>query len=509
MDNMKRLLELQKDISRIEDCITAMLAEAEHADNDNDIDFSGIVAYAEQSCFQGHCIERMDEEIVEKYIVALLSLTELLEKKEDKIRQYYFVARIFSAQWNIQLETLVGEAKLISAIDLTFLKDNLNEEEQVCFLFDALLMISLSGAINEKQLAYYCEMIAFFDIDKEVLSAIVKLVRGILTEEYQAFYECAGAFPFPVNNFSCYMKYKLEGTIISNVNQLDKIADTDIILTGYQYKGCTIDIDSYGKDNITFKNCVFDNVSNICAISTKVKFEDCTFKSCFREYELRNHGFGNSLKLYQVSLAVQRLSLFSFKNAEFYNCSFEDCRLINNEYASILLYNENGVISNCSFCDCQISATSIMMDSLCSTYSYDYGAIVVGNALSINQCRFIDCQAISSGRKSSALFGNQNSNIPAERQYVHIIYCMAGSSIEDCIFENCKCDGAYDDRSKRNNCMINVIGAMDRGNEFVDCKAAGNVGTLQWEISWNYDLSKDIGRVKEMQFQRMNEIFSK
>lgn len=257
---------------------------------------------------------------------------------------------------------------------------------------------------------------------------------------------------------------------------------------------------------------MFDNVSSIYAISTKVKFEDCTFKSCFREYELRNDGFGNDGTIYKISLAIQRLSLFSFKNAEFYDCSFEDCKLINNKYASILLYNENGIVSNCKFNHCQIKATSIDIGFLSSTH--DYGAIIVGKTLEVTQCKFTNCQAHSNGKKSKNIFApwynaGNDYNFPAEMQYVHIIYCMAGSSIEDCIFINCKCDGAYDDRSKRNNFVINVIGAMERENQFIDCKAAGNVGTLTWEISWNYDLSKDICVIEEQGIQLMNEIFSK
>lgn len=470
MAELSKIYEIQNDITRISRVIDDIIGEEEKSKNADNIDINRIEKLARQAVLKNHFIYHYDAEIVKKYCILLASAVRFMEKNDKKIRQYYFIARIlYGNNAEIPLDEIVVSAELVDIKDFSMLHKELQKDIKL-FLFDALLLTSLDGDMDEKQTDYYCELLAYVDVSKKDLENLFKVCACVLSGKDNELYQYASSFP--ISKLSCYLQNPIKGEVVTSLKELKQGKEKDVTVVGVNVKNMELDLDTYGKKNLRFLDCKFKNVSSICGVSTRIVFENCYFGDCKKESEL------HSSSEYEDGVTRRRgYALFSFGNADFINCSFERCSHINHWDATVFLKIDSGKIENCRFISCLVGSTAVTNDKGIGSYNYFvYCSLIYVDKVSVTNTKFEECIAIG-GENGGLLWLARSSDC----QYLNLIYCKGGN-IEKCEFLSCGCSGGSDERTKKNNFLINSIGAMEKGNKFTECTATGNVGTAEWGI---------------------------
>lgn len=472
-----KITALEKEIRVIHTMIQEISAEASNHEIDKDMDFLQIQEQGKRSAFIHHHTDTLDHDLKLKYCAFLAGMVNLSEDWERKRKQYYFVSKILFAQSiDITLEELIRDASLSTMADYQMLENSLTDEGIKLLLFDALLMISLSGDMEEKQRNYFYETIAFFQLSKNLLANLLGLVSCVLTLNEKQLYQYAKGVP--VSLLSCYFGKRIL-FIATAIEEITKVKDLEIIVYGVSFKGMEVRIDDYKKKNIRFLNCIFDNISNMTAYETKVEFENCQFQNCKREYEL--HTVERVEVGHQGAETVKGISfgLFQFNKGYIKSCKFENCRVINDKIASVILRIDEGFVENCSFNECLVGANSThCIYQICSVSldgSIDYAALIHSKKVSIIKCEFVNCYSHGNG-----YFSDSRSTNSPSHQTVHMIFCKGGS-IRQCSFSGCKCKDSVSVKF-RYNYLINSNGALEKENTFRNCSSYGNVGFYDWRI---------------------------
>ena len=334
-------------------------------------------------------------------------------------------------------------------------------------------MISLDGNIDEKQLSYFCETLAYTDMDRNDLECLCNVCSCVLSgDEYELYYY---AYGFPIVKLSCYLPNPIKGEVVISLDELKKAKEMDVMVTGANIQNMELDLDTYGKKHLRFFNCKFENVSSIRGIKTEVVFEGCYFVDCKKEYEL--HGSYVRDEFASIDKGYE-YALFSFENADFASCSFERCSHINHDVATILLKVGSGKIEDCNFISCSVGSNSIVKGKY-SNYEYEYGALIYVDKVSIIDAKYKNCSVKGNGSMCGSIMWKQC--VAPEYQNLNLVYCNGGN-IKGCEFLWCECSGLSRDSMKRYNYLINSIGALERNNKFIECTASSNTGTAKWEI---------------------------
>lgn len=490
-----KILTLEKELSKAISLVSELRASSEEKQTGSDIDFSKIIRYSSQAAFTEHYIKNLDIDVADHYCTLLLAAIDLLQDREKKVKQYYFVARIFEAvNPTKSLEELVTEAKMVSADDYVRMKDELSEEGRMAFLFDFLLMISLSGEIDSMQLDYYCETLSFFGIDSRQLRGLFETVKCVLSGEEDKVYDYLDAFPAWV--IGGYMPKPVRRTVITDAEKLKNCAEKEVIVYGVSFKDESMLIDEYKKSDIRFLECKFNGISAMTAKKTKTRFEKCVFCEC------SNDGSEDFADIYfdREEEGTKKLNkpyaVFNFKNADFINCVFSDCKANNINRASNLLQLRNGKVKNCSFKNCSIGAGGTRSKE--DTKLYEYGAILFSKETTIENCRFEDCKGYGNGQYGNGRFKEKDiftshvklSGSASDYQYIHMILCKNGK-VENCQFLRCICDGESELRNwlgnireaEKHHYLINAINSTQSQNTFTQCRTASEpIGTAEWGI---------------------------
>jgi uncharacterized protein YjbI with pentapeptide repeats len=466
---------LELEVQKLNHIITE-LVEENTAEKEDDIDLGKLQNLGKQAPFQNHYIGNKDVDLADKYAVLLASAAALEEKKEKRIGQYYFIARIMaSSKTQTALDEIVRDSKMISIKDFDSIGNELGNNGKKALLFDIFLMIALQGDIHEKQLDYFCEINAYFNTKKAEMQSIYQLVHCILTAEEKQIYQYAKNFP--VNVLSCYLSKPISGQVVTSVQEISKVKDSNIIIYGVAFQNTEVQIDDYKKKKIKFINCTFENVTSVTATITRVEFDGCWFKDCQKEKEkevkskIDNSNpisaVINNTTLFGENFVSGSAKLFEFKEAYIQNCNFENCEILNDSKESIILKIEKGSVENCNFHNCSIKA------------KINYGSIVYTEKVSITNCKFIDCRCQFYGNNTS----RKGMFVPLYR-CVCIIFCKGGN-VKKCKFLECICD-LPDDRNYgtdiKASSIINCISAIEKNNTFEKCKSTSNIGSAEWRI---------------------------
>lgn len=470
----EKIKALKKHLSSIEEIISSLEEKNANSDTGFEIDINQIDKMAKQAPYMGHFISEYDEEVIKKYIIFLASIVREADDIEKRTKQYYFISRLLhGTSIEMSISEWITKSELVELSDIEFIKEAINDD---CTLmaFDILLMISMDGAIDERQMNYFCEVLAYFSLDKKIVDALVKTCTFILKGEEAELFQYASMIP--ISKLSCYLKNPINEEVVSSVEGLRKSKNQDVVVAGVVFKNAELDIDKFNKISIDFKNCKFENISSIRARKTKVSFNNCSFDRCCKQGEFEDNIFFGLPK----TKTIFDNALIAIKTADFVECKFEKC---GQEYVnpiSIFIGLKQGKISRCTFKECfaRVNAVSRKRYSYSSSfYCYEHAALVYTNKVVMDNCKFVSCSCYGNGIKT--FLGGDRGRLGAEYEYLNIIYCNGGS-IENCEFNNCTCDGKSRDGIKRFNYIINRIGAMEKDNKFIKCNVS-NEGSEKWE----------------------------
>ena len=464
------IIALKKHLESIEELI-ANLEEAHEKNEEQVIDISRIESLARQVPFHGHFIKAYDEDIRAKYCTVLASYVRFADTNEKKAKQYYFISRIMQSDAaNKTLAEIITSSEMVGIADFEMIKQEMKQDISL-FVFDVLLMISLDGIFDENQINYFCETLAYLAVDKKALNSITNACACVLGrgEEKLLFQYAAD---IPVAKLSCYLTNPIPGEVCTTLDDAKESKEQYVTIAGANVKNQEIDIDSFGKENIRFYDCKFENVSSMTAKKTKVEFEACYFGDCKRMFDEREVEFYEKFKEQDIATGA----IFCFEEAIIDNCRFERCGQRYHGASGGLLLCEKGTISNSVFEDCFVNVYSFV--NTISTH-WEYAAMLFLNEVSVTACRFLSCRISGNGYKRS------HSIIPGSRgaseyQYLNIIYCQGGN-IEESEFVNCESSGLTNNREEKFNYVINIIGSMEKENKFLNCTATGNVGSAKWK----------------------------
>lgn len=471
------IIEVRKHIDFIEG-ILDNLEKEQKGQEEQEIDITRIEQFARQSAFKLHFLRVYDEDVAVKYCTLLASYVRFAGSMEKKVKQYYFLSRIlYSVNSSKGLEEVITGAELAGIKDFEIIMQELKNDIKL-FLFDILLMISLDGNIDEKQLSYFCETLAYTDMDRNDLECLCNVCSCVLSgDEYELYYY---AYGFPIVKLSCYLPNPIKGEVVISLDELKKAKEMDVMVTGANIQNMELDLDTYGKKHLRFFNCKFENVSSIRGIKTEVVFEGCYFVDCKKEYELPEPSPSGLTTTYYAN-EKNEYALFSFVNADFVSCSFKRCSHINHNVATILLKMDSGKIEDCNFMSCSVGSSGGRIAGKNGSMICEYGALIYVDKVSVINTKYQNCIVKGNGRKSLSLRSNVIRIFASDCQYLNLIYCNGGN-IKGCEFLWCECSGLSRDSMKRYNYLINSIGALERNNKFIECTASSNTGTAKWEI---------------------------
>lgn len=472
---------LKKHLSSIEEIISSLEEKDSNNSTEFEIDINQIDKMARQAPYKRHFISEYDEDIIKKYIIFMASIVREADDIEKRTKQYYFIDRLLKGTLvDMPINEWVTKSELVELSDIEFIKEAINDN-CVLMVFDILLMISMDGVINDRQMNYFCEVLAYFSLDKKIIDAVVKTVNLLLKGEEAELLQYASMIP--ISKLSCYLKNPVSGDVVASVEEIRKSKQEDVVVVGVVFKNEELDIDKFNKISIDFKNCKFENISSIRAKKTKVSFNNCSFDRCCKQGEFDDNGlFGRALKDDDSkSKTIFDNALISVKKADFIECTFEKC---GQEYVnpiSIFIGLKEGKISRCIFKECFANVNAVRRKRYSysdSTYYYEHATLLYTGKVVVDNCTFISCTSYGNGTESSFLFGGRD-RLGAEYEYLNIIHSVGGS-IENCEFNNCICDGRSSDIMKKFNYVINKIEAMEKDNKFVKCNVS-NVGSEKWD----------------------------
>lgn len=425
-------------------------------------DIQRIEQIARQSAFNTHFLKECDEDVVAKYCTILASYVRFADNVEKKVKQYYFLSRIlYNVSIHTGLEEIITNAGLVDSKDFEMMKQELGSNIKL-FVFDILLMISLDEEINEKQLSYFCETLAYANVKKKDMECMLQVCACVLSGREEELYQYASGFP--IMEIFCYLRSPIKGGIVISLDAIEETKEKDIIVVGANIKNMELDLDIYGKKSLSFLNCRFKHISSIRGIKTKVTFENCYFKDCRKQQRVKS------------AASEYICALFSFADAYFKNCSFKRCHHITtNQETTVLLKMDSGKIESCNFISCSVGCAGKKRLKLFWVRYYVWGALICANNVSVKNTKYQGC-VVKENEGSGGMYSRDFG-----ARYLHLIYCKGGN-IEGCEFLSCVCSGLSKDDIKSYNYLINSIGAMEKENQFIECKADGNVGTAEWEI---------------------------
>lgn len=461
----KKLLELEKEIDQVNVTLKELIQEFYHRneeDKEEKIDFDIITEYSKSTAFSGHYITKISIEKACQICLHLAGVVDLLRDKAEKMKQYYFLARILaSLEEPISLEELAKESKHISAADFNKLRIDLSDDEKLIFLINLLLMISLNGKINELQLDYFCEIASFFIVSREQLEIIMKVVKCFLLSQ-EEIYDYANAVP--LREVICFKQNNAYDKMIIQKDEKEKIAACEgdrIIICGVTFSNEELLIDDYQKKHITFYQCTFEKMYGISASETEVVFKDCKFYRCFSNQQEDNE------------LDLKKSELFYFKNTKISGCFFEECGFINKKGLSILLNMRGGEISDSTFMACRVIDEGI---NIREDRRWSCASIVHGYKTIIKSCKFVSCCAYSNNHYFLR-------HLFTDNQCMHIVMSIKGR-VEACEFEICQCiesEHTAVNNANRYYYIINSNESEEKDNVFKKCDAKKNIGSIDWE----------------------------
>lgn len=472
--------EIQKQLQNIASMLDEIEEKSVTSSKQSVIDFTKMQNLGYRNRFVDHWTYKLDSDIRHDYEVLLCAMISLAENQENKICQYYFLTRVMDKKDSLQ-ETIQDAGVSIDE-KLDILAEEFTSDQIKLVMFDLLLMISMKGNLEEKQLDYFCELQSYFSVDKKQMEAIFRATSCVLKQNTSEIFECAK--DFPIKSIVCYLPIKMDYDIVTSIRKLDTVRSDSVVAFGIEFNNMEINIDDYHVKEIKFLKCTFQNCSKIYANIVGTEFEQCIFDSCckknseeavFVDFEIDNEkacGMQDGF----VKLKDICTSIIEIDRGRFENCRFINCQNLNNALCSSILRINKGDIQHCNFDGCRVEAQVVYYDY--GGERYNFASVLYGKNLHIKDTSFNSCISFGNGVHSNTVKGDIYG---AENQYLHIVFLDNGS-IEQSNFSQCICDGVEVVCMKQYNYLINEKNVMIKEVTYSNCKATENVGTAKWRI---------------------------
>ena len=438
---------IQEEINLLEDQITEVSRSLNRLKNvvtekKEEIDVELLEREAQNNKLINHPIAGCDQEVIYRYCVALAAIAELNEDVNTKIKQYHYVLRIYHTSDKTQIVTkLMRDAKIESIKDIGFIKENMSSKQLEAFLVDVLLMIS-GETIDEKQLSYFCELLAFCGIPKNELTIICSIVKAILEMKMDELLKLSSKCD--INQYISYWGGDFEYTVVSKLVDVKKTSSDSVMIYGAQIldQNEPIKFDEYGKKKLLFLNCHFDNVLSFESSNTMVTFKNCKIENCKQERKSNS-----SWRRYENT--NETTYFFNCNKVNLFNTTFENCDLLGFGQNSSLFLLRDAIVEDCSFMNCNLGVGINTLDS-------SEGAVINCINTTMQRCKIILCSAYGEHERC---WGSQMK-----------IAQVKGGRIINCEFVNCQVD-SIDDGVRKDNCIL--LGddrCREKNNKFRDCK---------------------------------------
>lgn len=449
-----QITELSKSLNRLKNCVTEKKEE---------IDVASLEREAQNNKLVNHPMAGCDLELIYRYCVALAAIAELNEDVNTKIKQYYYVLRIYHTLDKTQIVTkLMRDARIASIKDIGFIKENMFSKQLEAFLVDVLLMIS-GETINEKQLSYFCELVAFCGISKNELTIICSIVKAILEMKMDDLLKLSSKCD--INQYISYWGENFEYTVVPKLADVKKTSSDSVMIYGAQIldQNEPIKFDEYGKKKLLFLNCHFDNVLSFESSNTMVSFKNCKIENCKQERKSNS-----SWRRYENT--NETTYFFNCNKVNLFNTTFKNCDLLGFGQNSSLFLFEDAIVEYCSFINCNLGVSIRGGDVS--------GAVIQSINSAINHCIMINCNAYGEGDYGRFSYA-----------YMRLVQ-MQGGRITNCKFEKCLVESKREsDETVYNYILLFDERCKESNNEFNECT------TRQ---VWNYGSGKS-NEMKVMQ----------
>lgn len=435
-----QFLDMQKSIEQMKELVSE--------GTKSDVDYSYIEKYAKSNKFITHNIANEEKEIIYKYCCCLAAVVELTNVIEQKVKQYYHVFRIYHTCMEEEVyEDLIRDSKTISVEELLFLKENLQPVYIQNFLVDMLLMISFDENKNEKQMDYFCEVVGLLGTSQKELEQIMQIVKAILLTDEEMLLKCA--FVSDINGYYAYLGFVSEYFVITKFKEILTASSNKILVYGGELKDINevVDMDGYGKKEIYFKNCKFENILGIWSEETITRYKNCVFLDCKQE-KLKTTPSWSDLKYENGN---PQKFFMNGKNIYMENTEFINCTLLGVGQQSSVLKLMYSTIKKCKFKNCKIGI---------SVRSAAAGAVLDLKNTSVEECIFEGCEAYGEGT-----YGR------FDHFYMRIVYMIQGR-ITNTKFIDCRSSSQYvSDGTDNNYILLFDDRCKEDSNDFINCYA--------------------------------------
>lgn len=428
-----QMTEMRKNL----DMLQSMVAEKK----ESSINLKSLEEYAHNKKFTGHILHQYSQEEAYRYCCMLASAVLLSNDEKKKSRQYFFLFRLYHTFFDQEIhEELLRDSQMISMKEWERIAKNYDSDLIDHLLTDMLLMISLDGSPEQKQLEYFSETAAYLLPDVKRTKAYFGVVRAILSMDEEALLEMAKVID--INEFYPYLGKKSSYYIVADVAEIKNIKDQKIRIYRVKFSNYDgiWDLDQYKGKELLFDQCQFIKIEGIKAYEVKTKFEHCEFKECGisrkavgQEYK-KGRGFsvGSSIEYYQYAEGKQNVYFMELHNASIRNCSFEKCKVEGGGRASGLIKAKDSEILSSRFLECKIGIHA----------NGPQGTLVISNHSDIEKCIFQEC-----------LIDGEDSDKYHECYWLCMIRAFGGK-IRENVLEKCICNPQDDQRVSYYNYMV-------------------------------------------------------
>lgn len=376
---MEDLRALTVDARRLYEELDRML-ERQDAVNVDNINYEEILFSAKERPFKGHILCDKDELICKRYLTILSAIISLTNDVNKKTAQVRFLARILAActEINVELKEVITDGMLMNERCIDEFQKVKDEELQVSLLIDLLLVTYLDGKAENKQLNFVIECMAMLGLEKEQVTAIGQVVKGLLEQDdilvmnqYQLL---------NIENVYCYMKNPPDGILVGDLEEAKKIKTKKIIFYGETYQTVReINCDLYEAEVIEFNGCHFVGINSFVNGNKKLYLNDCIFEKCETDETI-------------FVLEHTEITLCEFKNFELNSkrgwpavLKMSHCSITKSNFVNIKLKGSVRLIDSC---DTTISDNDFI--DITQNLNYQSNAVINVSAGAISNCKLIN-----------------------------------------------------------------------------------------------------------------------
>jgi hypothetical protein len=388
MDISKEIQKLDMQIAGMSTVLENLKNMLNQDDEDTVLDIGKIEKLAVQAKFLQHITGHMDEELAYKYCVALASAVELIGDKDKKIRQYYYIFRIYHAsRQNLISENFLRDAKIFSMGDWESLMNGILEEGKRNLFVDLVMMTSLDGNLDPEQINYLCEIFAYADYKKQDIEIVLKLAKVLLLCDENELYQMINETN--INEYIPYLGSVPDYYVLNSFSQIEECTSPNVMVVDETITDSKkiIQLDNYGKKKIIFRNCQFEGIKGMKSKETESMFIDCLFEN-HEQKAIENHSAAVSAvkkkPRWEVSgtTSSNNLHLLVMNKSTFKNVTFRDCCVVGGQSGSVLKLVDSKVV-NCKFENCKVSEDT--------QFNWPTGAILDVKTTEITDCKFLKC----------------------------------------------------------------------------------------------------------------------